>query len=196
MSNQLSYGGFWRRTGALIIDFLVFAPITALYWILFQLSPGVAIVSVVVFGALPFVYHVLFHARWGQTLGKMATKVRVIATNGEPIGLKRALLRSLVDIVLWLAFASSMAVTLASWGSTPWRLLGWADRFRLINDRNPFYTTYEWASQAWMWSEVVVLLLNRRRRALHDFIAGTVVVKVERSEERSQPLPPPVPMPQ
>jgi uncharacterized RDD family membrane protein YckC len=31
------------------------------------------------------------------------------------------------------------------------------------------------ANQVWMWSEVVVMLFNRRRRALHDFIAGTVV---------------------
>jgi hypothetical protein len=33
--------------------------------------------------------------------------------------------------------------------------------------------------QVWLWSEVVILLLNRRKRALHDFIAGTVVVTKE-----------------
>jgi len=27
-----------------------------------------------------------------------------------------------------------------------------------------------------LWSEFVVLLTNRKRRALHDFIAGTVVI--------------------
>jgi uncharacterized RDD family membrane protein YckC len=29
--------------------------------------------------------------------------------------------------------------------------------------------------QIWVWSEVVVMLFNKRRRALHDFIAGTIV---------------------
>ncbi|WP_255590049.1 hypothetical protein [Marinicella meishanensis] len=29
----------------------------------------------------------------------------------------------------------------------------------------------------WYWSELLVMLTNERRRALHDFIAGTVVIK-------------------
>jgi len=28
----------------------------------------------------------------------------------------------------------------------------------------------------WVWSEFIVLLTNRKRRAIHDFIAGTVVI--------------------
>ena len=28
----------------------------------------------------------------------------------------------------------------------------------------------------WTWSELIVMLFNQRRRALHDFIAGTVVI--------------------
>ena len=31
--------------------------------------------------------------------------------------------------------------------------------------------------QIWIWSEFIVLLTNRKRRAIHDFIAGTVVVR-------------------
>ena len=31
--------------------------------------------------------------------------------------------------------------------------------------------------QIWIWSELIVMLTNRRRRALHDFIAGTVVIR-------------------
>ena len=31
----------------------------------------------------------------------------------------------------------------------------------------------------WFLSEFVVLLMNKRKRALHDFIAGTIVVNKE-----------------
>lgn len=31
----------------------------------------------------------------------------------------------------------------------------------------------------WIWSELIVLLFNERRRAIHDFIAGTVVLHNE-----------------
>ena len=36
--------------------------------------------------------------------------------------------------------------------------------------------------QLWTWSELIVMLTNRQRRALHDFIAGTVVIKKEYAE--------------
>ena len=32
------------------------------------------------------------------------------------------------------------------------------------------------AFNIWIWSEFFVLLLNKRRRAIHDFIAETVVI--------------------
>ena len=34
----------------------------------------------------------------------------------------------------------------------------------------------------WVWSEFIVLLCNKRKRALHDYIAGTVVVNKEYSD--------------
>ena len=34
----------------------------------------------------------------------------------------------------------------------------------------------------WICSEVFVVLLNRRKRALHDFIGGTVVIKKQFAE--------------
>jgi uncharacterized RDD family membrane protein YckC len=40
----------------------------------------------------------------------------------------------------------------------------------------PWYKPAQWGQNVWVWSELIVLLTNRKRRALHDFIAGTVVV--------------------
>jgi len=42
------------------------------------------------------------------------------------------------------------------------------------------------ALQIWIWGEFVVMMTNRKRRALHDFIAGTVVI-VNAPEEALQP---------
>jgi len=39
-----------------------------------------------------------------------------------------------------------------------------------------WYKSLQWIQNAWVWGELIVLLTNRKRRALHDFIAGTVVV--------------------
>jgi uncharacterized RDD family membrane protein YckC len=42
---------------------------------------------------------------------------------------------------------------------------------------SPFWITLAWAGAAWSILEVVTMLTNRKRRAIHDFIAGTVVVR-------------------
>jgi uncharacterized RDD family membrane protein YckC len=38
----------------------------------------------------------------------------------------------------------------------------------------------------WIFSEFVVLLTNKKRRALHDFMAGTVVIRKESLNKLSQ----------
>ena len=48
--------------------------------------------------------------------------------------------------------------------------------------------------QIWIWGEFVVMMTNRKRRALHDFIAGTVVI-VDAPNEALQPTAQPLPRP-
>jgi len=56
--------------------------------------------------------------------------------------------------------------------------LGFLKRSEYMMNNLPFwYSWSNWANQIWMWSEFIVLLLNKRKRALHDYVAGTVVIK-------------------
>jgi uncharacterized RDD family membrane protein YckC len=48
----------------------------------------------------------------------------------------------------------------------------------MIGELSPiWHKLLDWLHQIWIWSEFAVLLTNKRKRALHDFIAGTVVIK-------------------
>jgi uncharacterized RDD family membrane protein YckC len=42
----------------------------------------------------------------------------------------------------------------------------------------PYVSSIMMLSGYWGWSEIVTMLLNRQRRALHDFIGSTRVVRV------------------
>jgi uncharacterized RDD family membrane protein YckC len=56
-------------------------------------------------------------------------------------------------------------------------------RLQQILERAPsWHKPEQVVENIWVWSELVVLLTNRKRRALHDFIAGTVVIKVAAKE--------------
>jgi uncharacterized RDD family membrane protein YckC len=55
--------------------------------------------------------------------------------------------------------------------------LSWAELVIKQAELSPYINEITVAMYGWMASEVVVLLFNRKKRALHDFIAGTVVVE-------------------
>jgi hypothetical protein len=66
--------------------------------------------------------------------------------------------------------------------------LGFMDRNRRIGELGGVaQTAMIWATNIWVWSEFIVLLTNPQRRAIHDFIAGTVVVRGKSRATGGQP---------
>lgn len=176
----MTYAGIGPRTFALLVDALVFAPVLAIFIILFdRLQTVPAMLVYMGYGALGGAYDIYFLTRWGQTLGKMAAKIRVARLGGGVITFRHALLRNSVDITLWLVQAVSIAYLLVSWPEPEWSAMSMADQRRRLAERGPFGGNFELISYLWIGSELIVLLFNKKRRALHDFIAGTVVVRIE-----------------
>jgi uncharacterized RDD family membrane protein YckC len=108
--------GFWIRVLAVAIDTAVILGAQAVLYVVASMVFGdrssiVIPVAAQVFGAmLVAVYPVLFHWRWGQTLGKMAVDIRVVScrptptspgwlTDGAPLTLGCAALRQLASVL-------------------------------------------------------------------------------------------------
>ena len=175
----MDFAGFWQRFFAGWIDFFVLLPFTILFYWLGSFSRTLSFIFLVPHALLYFGYTVSLHARTGQTLGKRALGIRVVALDGALIGWHQAFLRSSVDLlfsVLWIVGGvwGWLVLTDTEFAS----LGGWALEQRMIELQPPFFSWVNTASTIWVWSEVIVMLFNRQRRALHDFIARTVVIKV------------------
>jgi uncharacterized RDD family membrane protein YckC len=94
--------GFWIRFVAIIVDGLCLALVQ---WVLgfvivalFFGAPGTlaAIVGLYTFNVLlGSIYPVIFHWRWGQTLGKMAMSIRVVTVDGGALSLGTAIIRQI-----------------------------------------------------------------------------------------------------
>jgi uncharacterized RDD family membrane protein YckC len=184
INNQKVYAGFWKRFGAAIVDTLVFIP----FMVVFHFTQGLSILSamatIVVSSLLFSAYTVYFHYKFGATLGKMAVGIKITFPDGSKIGLKQALLRSSVD--LGFAFFMVLAQVTAITNADPNIYLnaGFMARAEYIMPLFPaWYGLVSTVSQLWFWSEFLVLLFNKRKRAIHDFIAGTVVIKQEYTEQ-------------
>ena len=141
--------GWWRRVGAQVVDGLIitigaavlFVAITAPFSIGFFASEEVGTVAVIV-GALlallsvtlvALLYAPALMARTnGKTLGRMATGIRVIRTDGQPIGFGFAMLREVAVKVLLFGIAGSFTAGLANLADVLWPL--WDDENRALHD--------------------------------------------------------------
>jgi len=128
------------------------------------------------------VYTVTMHARFGQTVGKMATRVRVVDFQTErSISWRQAWLREVVPVLLSVGFLGWDVFLI---------LTGRVSPSALASGEAPTVNRTTWLLGAlpllWFVAEVVTMLTNKKRRALHDFIAGTVVVRTNTCDQRDR----------
>jgi uncharacterized RDD family membrane protein YckC len=174
------YAGFLPRFCSVWVDFFVLFPIGLLLFWLEGIDKNLAIIITVPSTVLFSMYHVYFNARFGGTLGKLALGIRVAKPDGTKIGWLEAWKRSSVDIGFALLMLIIEVWALTQVDSKQYSASAFIERTRLLQSYYPsWFYIVTIAQNVWIWSEVVVLLFNKRKRALHDFIAGTVVIHKE-----------------
>jgi len=177
----MNYATFWQRFAGMWIDVFVLLPLVFFQVWLESLSKTAAIILVIPMTAAYCAYSIYCHGRGGQTVGKHAMGIRVVRTTGERIGWREAWLRSSVDVAFAAVGVISSLVALAAITDAEYYGVRWTQRATNLQAHQPTWLAWTFAaSQIWVWSEVIVMLFNKRRRALHDFIAGTVVTAEQR----------------
>lgn len=159
------YQTFWNRFAANIIDALIFIPVMILLNIILD---GADKFMVLIINFLPTliitIYNVIGNGKFGYTVGKKLTGIQVLDINEtDTIGYFRAFLR---DSVWFFTDLAIIAYAYLKYHNNPTAL----DQYYLeeILDLTAF---------AWFILEFITMFLNSKRRALHDYMAGSVVVK-------------------
>ncbi|HET9495748.1 MAG TPA: RDD family protein [Chloroflexia bacterium] len=176
MTEMVRYAGFWRRVGAGLIDLALWIPVVVMLYWLESVSRAAAILSAVLGSALYYAYVLPLTKRFGGTLGKLAVGIRVRPVDGSTLQWDHVVRRSAVDMVSSATILAAVIIGLSEIPFEAYRAASWTDRTGVLTQAVPWYP---WATNAymlWVLSEFLVILLNRKRRALHDFIAGTIVV--------------------
>ena len=162
------YATLWRRFFARLIDNLIFAPLTFLhlYAPVRSASVPLQVLAYVMFCSAYLLYSIWMHGKYGQTLGKMACKVIVLDVSEMPLSMKQAVVRNIYSVVA-VPIHLVINIPLIIRGIDITKRANWS-----VSDRILVYL-----GMAWFATEVVTVLANRKRRALHDFIAGSVVIR-------------------
>ena len=150
---------------ALIVDGFILSVITGL--IEWCMSPNLGVfpnvVLCILFTCVPVAYDIYMHGRFGQTFGKFFLKVRVIDLGGGRITYKQAAVRNFVPVLL---------APIVIWYSVSIVVTG-------VMQAPSLYRSAYLANLVWVLLEMLTMLSNDKRRAVHDFMANTVVVRVD-----------------
>jgi uncharacterized RDD family membrane protein YckC len=92
---QREYAGFWIRFGAKFVDGIILNVASQIVQLIVGLAmksaPDAAVIIGMVIGlAINAAYVIYFTGKFGQTPGKMACKIEIIRTDGEPMTYGRA----------------------------------------------------------------------------------------------------------
>jgi uncharacterized RDD family membrane protein YckC len=173
---EMRYAGFWSRFVAGLIDLLVWLPIILLALWLDGVSYAGAVISALLGPAFLIPYNVGLVAIYGGTVGKLMRGLRVRQVNGAAATWGNAWKRSSVDIVFSVSGAILTLMALTRMNPGIYLEASLESGSEMLVEAIPALEWMYWASLFWTLSEFVVLLSNKKRRALHDFIGGTVVV--------------------
>lgn len=173
LSNVNKYNTVGKRFWAGMIDGLVFIPFPILHAVLNTDTNMSMYISVQTANVILWnMYLVIGHGKYGQTLGKKAMGVKVLDISEERlIGYKRAFLR---ECILFFFSAGFIIYLVSKTGSqqTP------EDVMRESN--LGFYFPLIWFAL-----EIVTTLTNLKYRALHDYIAGSVVIRLDAKDQNA-----------
>lgn len=170
------YSGFFIRLLAFHIDGLVLLPIFFMTPLGEPITLAKEFLILLPYSLICLLYSIYFHARWGQSVGKMVTRIKVVTPSGQSIGWKHAFWRDSPNVIFMVIYLGTRVFTLIAF---PEFSLAELPQDDLVNFNDPVLIISIIQSSiifAWFTVDSLTLLLNRKRRALHDFIAGTVVV--------------------
>ena len=176
--NESIYAGFWARFASFFLDALIMLPLIFLILYLNGLGKNIYFYTIIPNLLFGLWYHIYLPKKYGGTPGKLIFGMKIIKLNGEEIDWKEAILRHSILLILTLLSVVMMASCLVSADETVFNSLGWLKRSEYLMSLSPtFFLVYTWINNIWVYSEFIVLLTNKRKRAIHDYIAGTVIVK-------------------
>ena len=178
------YSTFGPRFWAGFVDSCVLWPVGFITEALLFLDipRSLAALVMVVQSLAWLLYTVVMHARYGQTVGKMVTKVRVVDCRTEgKISWSQASLREGLPMLLSLGGLGYEVFSVLTGRFSPSAVASGA----LVTTRS--FQLFAILPGLWFLAEVLTMLTNEKRRALHDFIAGTIVVRTSIEPGSAQP---------
>jgi uncharacterized RDD family membrane protein YckC len=160
----------------MFLDGLITTPLVLL--IMLNTSRLLMVATVMFSFIFEVFYEVYLVRRFGGTPGKLIVGLRILKTDGSPVGYREAALRVAPDMTFSFLGIIGLLIALSKMTNAEYSgFLNAAFYSQLVALSPAWSRGVSIIERVWNWGELIVLQTNRKKRALHDFIAGTVVVQ-------------------
>ena len=176
-NDNYEYIGFWKRVLAVLIDAIIgFALMPITIPLMHFGFAHKTIVPVATYSIAWTVLWMWFIVKFGATPGKLAIKARIINSKGEYLYWDKAFLRMLfpgiiISINSHLQQWHAMNTAPAEVSMNSFLEIGQA-----MNQYGQPFSMLRTVLGLIVYIDVLVVLSNKKKRAIHDFIAGSCVV--------------------
>lgn len=172
------YAGFGSRLAARFIDFIIVAPVVFGLYYLGGLSKELYYWSIVPSIAFGMFYEIFLVKKYGATPGKLVMDLRILNANGDPVAYCNAFFRYVVSLGISLFSIAVTCYVLTKLSDEQYASLTFLTRSKVLSELSPVLMQLSgWLNTVWVLILFIVLLVDRRRRTIHDYIGNTVVVK-------------------
>lgn len=172
--------GFWRRSWAMMIDVVLLLPLALLFSYMQTISISLAMASVILSQTFHLCYMSYFHYKFGATMGKMIAGIRVVNCDGSPINLMQSFVRIIPYCIMAVVTINVHVMALSELDADQYLTASWLGRGQQTAYFIPdWHVIFSISATVWIALDGLTLIFNKRKRSLHDIMAGTVVIKAK-----------------
>lgn len=169
---HVAYSTFWQRFGAAIIDGLVLSPIAIVdYFNKWTWKSMPLLILTIIIG---LAYKPFMESRYYATLGKMAMNLTIVNSEFRTPAIRNIVLRSIFDITTRILTGVTAILTFMS---SEFEDIRSAVAYNNLSNSLTGATYIAVIMFLITLADAIVLLADPYRRALHDKIAKTVVIR-------------------
>lgn len=176
----MQYAGFWRRFGAFWIDFIALLPLMAIGVFGTNLSRWFHPIWLIPGALIGLWFSVYLVIRHGGTPGKLVMGTRIVMEDGSAVTTQAAVVRHSVLFALSFLTSAALAYAAVIAPDDQYHSLTFVQKSVFLTELAPsWYGVLNVLLQVWVWSEFITILCNKKKKALHDYMAGTVVIRLQ-----------------
>lgn len=176
-----SFPSFRRRLAAHLIDIFFVCLLMLLIGALGPRIKSLGILVAFLQGFSFYFYSLFFLIKSGQTPGKRLMKIKVVGTTDGPLDFAQCLRRNLIWFIGSLPWVFATTIAILQIPSDQY--------YGIVLQRKAYHQLVESLRPDWMKfadygmgiicsTDILLVLITKKRQSLHDFLGGTVVVRI------------------